>query len=193
MSCKSVFERMNPAVRAELDRMMAEGRLTLTELHEYLKAQGPEALELEAVPSRSSIHRRQLSFKEEAERLRQEREATAALVQELGPESTESEHGRFLVEMLRTLVSQFLRAKVTDRNGTYDSKEMARIAKTVRDLSHTMRLEQDFDAKLKEAARKEAEAKLEQAVQDVAKETGEAQLTPLAVLERVKAIYRGEA
>lgn len=55
-----------------------------------------------------------------------------------------------------------------------------------------MRLEQDFNQKLREEARREAEEDLKKAVDAAAREGGP-KATPEEIFRRVQAIYRGEA
>ena len=61
----------------------------------------------------------------------------------------------------------------------------------VKERAQGSRLEQDFESRIREMARKEAEKKVEGATRKAAAES--AGLTPEEALERMKAIYRGEA
>lgn len=162
MTRKSTVRQLPPTLRAEVDRLLAAGRYSLDEILAHLRQLGAGA------PSRSALGRYAQDFEKVAARLRQSREMTRALVQELGPESVESGQGRLLVESMRTLVFEIMNARLAAEDGKYDAKEIASLAKSARDLSQAMRNEQDFARRIKEEARREMETEMRRKLDNAA-------------------------
>ncbi|WP_302579767.1 phage protein Gp27 family protein, partial [uncultured Desulfovibrio sp.] len=158
-----------------------EGRLTLDELLEHLRGIGVEGV------SRSALGRQKQKIDKMAARLRQSREMAEALVREVGPSAAEGEQGRLLVQALRGLVMDHLANLEEDA----DPKSFMAIARALKDMAQANRLDQDFEARVRERIQREAEKKLDDATARAAAES--AGLTPEQALERVRAIYRGEA
>lgn len=191
MPRKSIIKGLPSSFRKELDRLILEEKLSTDQLRDFIaRCDG-----VEQAPCRSSVgdYAKQIrdEARETAAMLRQSREMARGIAQELGPESVEGEQGRLLVEMLRTFFFRFLHGRVTDPDAVFDSGEFAKMAKALRDTSQAMRLEQDFATRIKEEARKEALSSLEKAVHQVAADSRP--LSAKEILEKVKAVYRGEA
>ena len=191
MPRKSIIKGLPSSFLKELDRLILEEKLSIDALREFIASCDA----VEKVPGRSSVGDYAKQVRDEAREtalaLKQSREMARGIAQELGPESVEGEQGRLLVEMLRTFFFRFMRSRVTDPEAVFDSGEFAKMAKALRDTSQAMRLEQDFDKRIRDEARKEAEAKMEKALNAAA--TGAEGLSPREILEKVKAVYRGEA
>lgn len=186
MGRKSTVLRLPPETRNKLDQALMDGRMTLDELHAFIASRCGEG----EAPSRAAIWRYSNNFKEVARVMRENRQMARALAQELGEESVEGEQGRQLVEMLRVMINRFMQSRV---GGASDLAEIQKLARSLRDLSQAMRLEQDFSQKLRQEARREAEKKMEKAVDAVTGAPGGAALTPAEMRERLLAAYRGEA
>lgn len=184
MGRKSTLRRLPPEIQAEINRILSEGRLTLDELLEHLRGIGVEGV------SRSALGRQKQKIDKVAAKLRQSREITSALVKELGEDTTAGEQGRLLVETLRGMVYDHLQERI-DQGEPADPKNLMALARTLKDMAQATRMSQDYELKLREEARKEAEKKMEEATRKAAAES--AGLTPEEALERMKAIYRGEA
>ena len=105
----------------------------------------------------------------------------------------EGDQGRQLIEMLRGLINRVVMMQTADPSARVDLGEIQKTARSLRDLSQAMRLEQDFAAKIREEARREAEKKMEDAVDAVTGAPGGAALTPAEMRERLLAAYRGDA
>ena len=164
MGRKSTVLNLPDHVLEELNSALVRGRLSLKELRDFIaRCDG-----VERVPSESALGRYSMTFKETAAVMRENREMATALAQELGPESVEGDQGRLLVEILRGIVFKTIQARANDPNVTesFDANEVAKIARSLKDLSHTMRLEQDFAKKIKEEARKEVANATETAARD---------------------------
>ena len=185
MGRKSTVRGLEPQIRAEVDRLLAEGRFTLDQILEHLRSLGATP------PSRSALGRYAQNFEKVAARLRESREVTRALAQELGPESTAGLQGNILIESMRTLTYDILQLRLAAGEGKIDPKEIASLAYTVKELSRAARYDQDYELKIREAARRDAESKMEKALDAVA--GGNEPLSPKEILEKVRAVYRGEA
>lgn len=181
MGRKSTLRRLPPEIQTEINRILSEGRLTLDELLEHLRGIGVEGV------SRSALGRQKQKIDKMAARLRQSREMAEALVREVGPSAAEGEQGRLLVQALRGLVMDHLANLEEDA----DPKSFMAIARALKDMAQANRLDQDFEARVRERIQREAEKKLDDATARAAAES--AGLTPEQALERVRAIYRGEA
>lgn len=184
MGRKSSLRRLPPEILQEVNRLLSEGRATLAEILEHLRGMGVETVSLSAL----GRHKQQVD--KVAAKLRQSREITSVLVKELGEDTTAGEQGRLLVETLRGMVYDHLQERI-DQGEPTDPKNLMVLARTLKDMAQATRMSQDYELKLREEARKEAEKKVEEATRKAAAES--AGLTPEEALERMKAIYRGEA
>ncbi len=154
MARKNAVTKLPPSIKRQLDRLILEDRLTLDELHAFVKER------VDNPPSRTSIWRHAVQEKETKDALRESREIARGIAQELGPDSVESEQGRILVEMLRSFVFKAMMGKVSDPDAKFDAGEIAKITRSIRDLAQAMHLEQDFAKRIREEARKEVEAEV---------------------------------
>ena len=77
--------------------------------------------------------------------------------------------------------------------GHLHTKETLGPAGALDHLTRAAKNDADLRARVREEARKEAEARMEAALEEAAGEVTAKALTPLEALERVKAVYRGEA
>ena len=160
MPQKSAITRLPQSVRRQLDRLIAEGKLTIDQLHKFVVS----CDEVEKPPSRSSVGRYAATIKETSEALRESREIAAGIAQELGADSLEGEQGRLLVEMLRTFAFRDLRRRVGTEEGV-DAQDLSRMARAIKDLSQAMHFEQDFAKKIREEERKKVEEEVRGRVQ----------------------------
>lgn len=186
MGRKSSVKQLQPEVLKEVNRLLSEGRATLDEILAHLRKLGVEEV------SRSALGRHRQQFEKVAAKLRQGREMSEALVRDLGPNAAEGKQGRFLVEILRNLTSDILMERVGGGEDV-DPKTLQSLSRTARELSQALRLDQDFELKIRAQVEKEASAKLDKATTQAASEVENGRLTPEQALERVRAIYRGEA
>lgn len=189
MGRKSTVLRLPPETRKKLDRALMDGRMTLDELHAFIASHCKEG----ETPSRAAIWRYSNNFKDVARAMRENREMARMLAQELGPESVEGEQGRQLIEMLRGLISRFVMMRTADPDARVGLDDIQKTARSLRDLSQAMRLEQDFARKIRDEVRREAEKKMEKAVDAVTGAPGGVPLTPAEMRERLLAAYRGES
>lgn len=160
MPRKSIIKRLPSSFRKELDRLILEDKLSIDQLREFISSCDT----LEQAPSRSSVgdYAKQVrdEAKETAAALRESREIAGAIAQELGPDNLESDQGRLLVEMLRTIFFRYIREKTNSPGDPLGPDSFAKMARALRDMSQAMQFEQDFAKRIKEEARKEMEVEM---------------------------------
>lgn len=183
MGRRSSLHKLPPEIVNEVNRLLADGRFSLDEIVAHLRTMGVDSV------SRSALGRQRQKLEKVAARLRQSREAMEALTREFGPSFAEGEQGRRLVEILRSITYDVMAAKMDGED--VDPKQVMVLSRAIKDMAQAARLDQDYEARVAERIRREAEHRLEEAADRAAAESDG--LTPQEALERVKAIYRGEA
>ncbi len=163
MGRKSTVLRLPPETRKRLDRALMDGHMTLDELHAFISSHCKEG----EAPSRAAIWRYSNNFKDVARAMRENREMARMLAQELGPESVEGDQGRQLIEMLRGLINRVVMMQTADPSAKVDLGEIQKTARSLRDLSQAMRLEQDFAAKIRSSARLEMQEQIRTRIKEL--------------------------
>jgi len=168
MPRKSIIKGLPSSFRKDLDRLILEEKLSTDELRDFIA----RCDAVDKVPCRSSVGDYAKGVRDEAREtaaaLRESREMARAIAQELGPESVESEQGRLLVEMLRTIFFRYIRDKY--RTGqSMSPDDFTKMSRALRDMAQAMRDEQDFARRIKEDARKEMEAEMRTRVEKLGK------------------------
>lgn len=181
MGRRSSIHRLDPKIVAEINSLLERGR-TLDEILSALRNIGVSEV------SRSALGRYKQSYDEIIASVRESRQVAEVLVKEFGTD-TEPKAMRANIEMLQALVSRLGR-EIT-RGETLDVKQIAILSSALESLGRASKTDVEMVAKMKDEARKEAEKKVEEATRKAAAES--AGLTPEQALERMKAIYRGEA
>lgn len=165
MARKSSVSRLSPDLRRQIDKALTDGRMTLDELHDFVagkcEAAGADA------PSRTALWRYSTNFSAAAQVMRENRDMARTLAQELGADSVEGEQGRLLVEMLRGLLYRALQDRTGDASNKFDASELDKIARSLKNLSQAMHLEQDFAKRIREEARREAQAQIRDKIKDL--------------------------
>lgn len=184
MGRKSTFRFIPKEIVSEIDRLLSEDRATLDEIVEHLRQLGVDEV------SRSALGRRKQKIDKAAKLLRESREMVDALVGDVGPSVAEGKQGRLLVETLRKLAYDHLLSK--DDGSEVTSQDFFFLSKSLKELSHASRLDQDFESKVRERVEKEVVAKMEAAAKKAGAEAGE-ELSAEVAFARIKAIYHGEA
>lgn len=95
MSRKPSIAKLDPALKAELDALLRDGRHTIAEITAHLRALG-------APVSKSAIGRYHQKFDQIGKRMRESRELAAVWAERIGKEP-QGDIGRVVMEMLRTL------------------------------------------------------------------------------------------
>ena len=156
MAGKSIIHQLEQQYRQQIDEWIADGTATITEMHAYLTELGADTIGLESVPARSTVGKYVADYNKTAAALRESREMTAVIMQDLGPQMAEGEQGRVLVNMVRTLLMRSLKPLIDNPDGALDSKELVAVSRSLKDMTQTMRMEQDYDKNIREQAAKEA-------------------------------------
>lgn len=165
MARKNSVTRLSPDLRRQIDKALMDGRMTMDELHAFVA--GKCAAAGADTPSRTALWRYSTNFSAAAQVMRENRDMARALAQELGAESVESEQGRLLVEMLRGLLYRSLQDRAGDLTQKFDAAEVDRIARSLKNLSHAMHLEQDFAKRIREEARRETQAQIRDKIREL--------------------------
>ena len=184
MGRKSSLRRLPPEILQEVNRLLSEGRATLAEILEHLRGMGVETVSL------SALGRQKQRIDKVAAKLRQSREMTEALVREIGPSVVEGQQGRLLVQTLRDLVFDHLATR-GEEGDVDDPKALMALARTLKDMAQANRLDQDFEAKVRERVEKEVKAKLDKAVDEVTGDPENTALTPEELRAKLLEAYGG--
>lgn len=145
---KSTIKQLPADIRAELDRLLAEGRVTIDEIVVHLKKLG-------ASVSRSAVGRYSQKFEDVSRKMREAREVSAAFAQELG-DLKNDEVGRQLTEMLRTVIFNVLLPKVSNEEAAVKPSDLMLMAKAIKDLSSANKLSADLELKIRKEAAEQA-------------------------------------
>ena len=97
-----------------------------------------------------------------------------------------------LIQMLTTLTTDYLVRRLDEPDAEMEVEDLRALSRAIKERAQAARATQDYDVKLREAARREAEEDLKKAVDAAAREGGP-KATPEEIFRRVQAIYRGEA
>lgn len=176
------IRRLPPELREQLHAMLDAGH-TLDEIATHLKSLGADV-------SRSGLGRYKQQVDKVAQRLRESRNMAEAVMERMGAQAATGKSGAALIEMLTTLTSDYLLRRLDDQDVEVD--ELRALARAVKERAQAARATQDYEQKIREEARREAEESLKKAVDAAAREGGR-KATPEEIFRRVQAIYRGEA
>ena len=183
MGGASKVRRLPPELREQLHTMLDRG-VPLSAITEHLKSLGADV-------SRSGLGRYKQQVDKVAERMRESRQMAEAVMEHLGAQAATGKGGAALVEMLTTLTNDYMLRRLDNPDAELEVDELRALARAVKERAQAARATQDYDQKLREAARREAAEALEKAVDKAAGE-GNA-ITAEQAYARVRALYRGEA
>lgn len=146
MPRKSSISQLDPAVRAELDRLMKDDRFTLEQIVAHLKQLG-------AVVSRSSLGRYHKRFEESGKKIREAREVAAIWTERLGNEP-QGDIGKVVIEMLRTMAFDATMQMGQDREveTQLDGKAISTLALAMQRIEAAGKLSLDRERVLLQAA-----------------------------------------
>lgn len=145
MGRKSNIDRLEPAAKAHLQKLMREGRHTLNELLKAMRVKFPEE-EL----SRSGIQRYQANFTEMVGRMREIETAASALVNELG-DGVGDKAGALLAQAVTTLATD---AALKAHNEDLSVKEISELARAARATMQARTMSLKERQAIEDAARK---------------------------------------
>lgn len=158
MGTRSSIRKLPEQLRAEVDRLLADGRYTLTDVVEHLRTLGVHV-------SRSAVGRYAQDFEQIASDIRYTREMAIAIAGEL--EATpDRDSARLVIESLQALL---LRARMQlARKEELDIGTLEKLARATKDLQSAWKSNVDTELKIRDRVLKEATA----AVETVATEQG---------------------
>jgi hypothetical protein len=165
MSRKSSIDELPERILAEINLMLAEGKWTLDQIVDYLSEAGHPK-------SRSAVGRHKQDIERVAGRLRESRQITDALTQELGEAAAQGRQGRLLVEMARTLVFDLLMKLQRDGDDALEPRDVAFLGKGLAELGRALRFDQDFETRIREQVAKEEREKAAKVADTAAKKAG---------------------
>jgi len=181
----SGFKKLPPEVRDLIGNLREKGR-TIDEILDALKA-------LDIAVPRATLGDWTKKIDAVAAKMEQSRVMADALVRRFG-DAPDSKTARLNMQMMHSVLYGALEHVLGGGDaGELTPRETMELAKALDHLTRAAKADADYVAKVREEGRKEAEARMDAAVKDVASEAKDKALTPLEALERVKAIYRGEA
>lgn len=175
MGRKSTIERLPDDLRARIDCYLAQEGRTVDDFTRWLE---DLLAPLGVVVSRSAAHRHMGKFARVAARLRESREMATALAREIGEDALKSDQGRFLTETLHVLINQNMMARFEDEGGATETKDIALLAKALKDVAQASRLDEDRIARIRQEVARETRAEAAQTAEQVARDQG---LSPEAV------------
>ena len=185
MGRASKVRRLPPELREQLHEMLDAG-VPLEEITAHLRSLGADV-------SRSGLGRYKQQVDKVAARLRESRQMAEAIMDRLGADAATGKGGAALIQMLTTLTNDYMLRRLEDPDAEMEVDDLRALARAVKERAQAARATQDFDIKIREAARAEAEEKMKKAVDAVTGQPESASLTPAQMRERLLAAYRGEA
>ncbi len=181
MGRRSSIHRLDPKIVAEINSLLERGR-TLDEILSALRNIGVSEV------SRSALGRYKQSYDEIIASVRESRQVAEVLVKEFGTD-TEPKAMRANIEMLQALVSRLGR-EIT-RGETLDVKQIAILSSALESLGRASKTDVELMTKIREEARREMKAKLDQAVEDVTRNPENAGLSPEQLKAKLLEAYGG--
>lgn len=173
MGTRSSIRKLPEQLRAEVDRLLADGRYTLTDVVEHLRTLGVHV-------SRSAVGRYAQDFEQIASDIRYTREMAIAIAGELEA-IPDRDSARLVIESLQALL---LRARMQlAREEELDIGTLEKLARATKDLQSAWKSNVDTELKIRDRVLKDATA----AASRVAKERG----LSLDVTEAIKASILG--
>lgn len=155
-----IAKELPPDLRAELDAQIADGRLSIDELKDWLADRGHEDI------SRSGVARYVASQEEVIEKIRQSREMAQAISAQLGADDADGARNAQLTEMLHSLMHAGMVRLLADPEAEVTTLDLGRLAKALQAATSSQKLDVDrriAAAKL-EAAKAAAREATEKAV-----------------------------
>lgn len=180
----SKIRRLPPELREQLHNMLDAG-VPLEDITAHLKSMGADV-------SRSGLGRYKQQVDKVSARMRESRQMAEVLMDRMGADAATGKGGAALIQMLTTLTTDYMVRRIDAPDAEMDVDALRALSRAIKDRAQAARATQDYDIKLREAARAEAEAKVLKAVDAVTSETGNTLLTPEQMRERLLAAYRGE-
>jgi len=160
MAKPSSIRDLPDSIRSQIDFMISEGKWTIDQIVDYLSEAGHPK-------SRSAVGRYKKNLDQVASKLRQSREITDALVKEVGEKTVDGQQGRLLVEMMRSIVFDFL-SNTMESEKEVEPQDFMFLAKSMESMSKANQFDLDFEMKIAKKYADEAAKKVDK----IAKQKG---------------------
>lgn len=138
----STIRRLPDELRKEIDRLLVDGRYTLSDVTNHMRSLGAEV-------SRSAVARYSQDFERVADDIRLAREMANAIGRELDA-APEGDSGRLVIESLQALLLR-ARMQLTDGKDEIDVDEFAKLSRAAKDLASALKFNVDTELKVKQA------------------------------------------
>lgn len=178
MPRKSNLVKLDQGLRDELDRLLREGKHTITAITDHLKALGADT-------SRAAVGRYSQNFDRVMQDVRRTREMARAIGKELSDVS-DQDSTRLLTETLQSLLLKAL-MQLGENEGEADAGELADMAKAIKDVGQAMKTSVDVELKVRQKALDDA-AKV---VVETGKKEGLSEETVNLIREKILGVKRG--
>jgi hypothetical protein len=143
---KSSITQLDPRVREAVDRLVRDGRASIDEIVDAIEGLGGAA-------SRSAVGRYVKSARDQMERYRQAQEVAKVWVGKL-EEEPESDVGRLLTEMLRTVAFQTI-GQLGDQDEVNPGAVMF-LARAIKDMASADKLAAERELKVRQEVTRQA-------------------------------------
>ncbi|MEQ8396435.1 phage protein Gp27 family protein [Thalassobaculum sp.] len=161
-------------ILANLDRLIAEDRLTLDQLVAWLDTQHGIRI------PRSTLGNHAKDVREALDQMNKAREVSRAFVRELGQDATD-EQNRLLIEMTQAIVFKVLQPEIQGEASTMTPQDLHFIARTLKDAVQAGR----HGMELRDKVRREVTTQARKDVAAVAKEKGLSAEVVDAITQRI--------
>ena len=165
MGRRSKIEQMDKRIKAEVDRLIREGRHTIDDILEHLQQLGEEDVTRSSVGR--YVHKRTAQF----ERFREAQEVAAVWGKQLA-DNPDDDLGRLVTELLRVISFQTI-ADLNEEDAEVNPRDVMLLSKAIKDLATADKTSADREIKV----RREIAAKAEQAAEEIVAEAREAGLS----------------
>lgn len=156
MARKSSITFLAPPIKAEVDRLIREGRYTIDDIVAHLRGLGVPRDEI----SRSAVGRYKQKAEKQMERWKEAQEL-AATWSKKWEDDPDGDVSQLLGQMLRSVAYQVM-ADLGDREEVADAGEVMFLAKALKDLAHSEKLRADVAIIVRRELRKLTEQKLDE-------------------------------
>lgn len=160
MGRKSSIHILDPRVKAAIDAAITEGRATIDDIVQLIRAMGAEA-------SKSAVGRYKRDYEQSLTRYREAQEVAGRWVAQFKADP-DSDVGRLLAEMCKSLAFQTM-AAAGEEDEPVDMLALTRLARAVKALTDTDRVKAELEARARAEATKAATQKAADAVDRVGK------------------------
>lgn len=174
---RSSIRRLPPELRAELDRLLADGRHTIRDVAAHLR-------ELGADVSKSAVHRYSQDFERVAKDIRLAREMAVAIGRELEA-VPDGDSGRLVIESLQTLILRARMQLADSEQGDLDIKELSHLSRAAKDLQAALKSNVEVELKIRTRAAQDAA--------EAAEEVGRAEGLTEGTIDQIRAKILGIA